>query len=257
MNGPEDAPEGSRPAEAVTHDGFLGGAVTVIQPAKGYRAGMDAVLLAASLAAKDGERLAEAGCGAGAALLCAAHRLASCRFTGFERDAAAAGLAREGVAANSFAERVDIVAADIAQRTADLENAFDQSFANPPFFEPDAVRAPAEGREAAYLAETPLKAWVLFLHHITRPGGRMTLIHRAAALAELLELLNPRAGEIEVLPVRPAPGKPASRVLVRARKGLRRGPVTLYDGLALHDAPGGPAAARAEACFRGGALEWR
>ena len=53
----------------VTYDRFLGGAVTVVQPARGYRAGMDAVLLAASLSAKPGESLAEAGSGAGAALM--------------------------------------------------------------------------------------------------------------------------------------------------------------------------------------------
>ena len=154
-------------------------------------------------------------------------------------------------------QRVDIRQHDVAERLAALENVYDQSFANPPFFEPGAVRAPAEGREAAYLAETPLKAWILFLHHVTRPGGRITLIHRAAALADLLELLNPRTGEIEVLPVRPSPGAPAHRVLMRVRKGLRRGPVTLYDGLALHETAGGPSTSRAAACFEGGALDWR
>ena len=239
----------------VTHDRFLDGAVTVIQPARGYRAGMDAVLLAASLSAKPGESLAEAGCGAGAALLCAAHRLQGASFTGFERDPATAALAREGAAANGFAA-VDIRNHDVSERLAALENDYDQSFANPPFFEPSAVRTPAEGREAAYLAETPLKAWILFLHHITKPGGRITLIHRAAALADLLELLNLRTGEIEVLPIRPSPGAPAHRILTRARKGLRRGPVTLYDGLALHETAGGPSTARASACLTGGALEW-
>jgi tRNA1Val (adenine37-N6)-methyltransferase len=247
----------SSTSNAVTQDRFLSGAVTVIQPAKGYRAGMDAVLLAASLEAKDGDHLAETGCGAGAALLCAAHRLSSARFTGFERDAASLTLAREGIAANSFGSRVEARAHDIAQRPADLENAFGQSFANPPFFDPASVRAPAEGREAAYLAETPLKAWILFLHHITKPGGRITLIHRAAALADLMELLAPRTGEIEVLPIRPAPGEPAHRVIIRARKGLRRGPVTLYDGLALHESAGGPSTPRADAALRGSVLEWR
>lgn len=245
------------PSADVTRDGFLNGAVTVIQPAKGYRAGMDAVLLAASLEARDGETLAEAGCGAGAGLLCAAHRLAQCRFTGFEREASSIQLAREGAAANGFGERVDVRRHDVAERLAALENVYDQTFANPPFFDPDAVRAPGEGRKHAYLADTPLKAWILFLCHITKPGGRITLIHRAAALADLLELLNPRSGEIEVLPVRPAPSAPAKRVLVRARKGLRRGPVTLYDGLALHEAAGGPFTSRAARCFEGGALEWR
>ncbi len=241
----------------VTHDRFLDGAVTVVQPARGYRAGMDAVLLAASLSAKDGDRLAEAGCGSGAALLCAAHRLATCSFTGLERDADALARAGQGVAANAMEGRVGVRLHDVADRPADFENQFDQSFCNPPFFDPGAIRAPAPGKEAAYLAETPLKAWVLFLHHVTRPGGRITIIHRAAALADLMELMAPRTGEIEVLPIRPAPGAPAGRILVRGRKGLRRGPVTLYDGLALHDAAGGPASVRAATALTGGALEWR
>ena len=244
-------------ATDTTQDRFLDGAVTVIQPARGYRAGMDAVLLAASLSAEAGATLAEAGCGAGAALLCAAHRLGGCEFTGFEREADALELAEQGVAANGIAGRVKVLAHDVAERPAGLENAFDQTFSNPPFFEPGTVRAPIAERQAAYMAETPLKAWILFLHHITRPGGRITMIHLAGVLGDLLELLGPRTGEIEVLPIRPAPGEAAGRVLIRARKGLRRGPVTLYDGLALHDAPGGPATVRAAEALRGGALEWR
>jgi tRNA1(Val) A37 N6-methylase TrmN6 len=241
----------------ITHDRFLDGAVTVVQPARGYRAGMDAVLLAASLSGKPGERFAEAGCGAGAALLCAAHRLAGCEVTGFERDTLALELVRRGVEANGMTASVRVCEHDVSERPAELENAFDQAFSNPPFFEPGTVRAPIAERQAAYIAETPLKAWILFLHHITKPGGRITLIHRAAVLGDLLELLGPRTGEIEILPLRPAPGEPAGRVLIRARKGLRRGPVTLYDGLALHDAPGGSATARAAEALRGGALEWR
>lgn len=244
-------------ASDTTQDRFLDGAVTVIQPARGYRAGMDAVLLAASLSGKAGERFAEAGCGAGAALLCAAHRLETCVFAGLEREPAALDLAQQGVVANGVGGRVSVRAHDVGERPGELENAFDQTFCNPPFFEPGTIRAPAEGRAAAYVAETPLKAWILFLHHITKPGGRITMIHRAGVLGDLLELLGPRTGEIEVLPIRPAPGEAAGRVLIRARKGLRRGPVTLYDGLALHDAPGGPASARAEAALKGGALEWR
>ena len=240
-----------------THDRFLNGAVTVVQPAHGYRAGLDAVLLAASLEAGAGSHLAEAGSGAGAALLCAAYRLGESRFSGFEREAGFVDLAIQGIAANGFEARVTVREHDIAERPAELENTFDQSFSNPPFFEPGAVRAPAPGKSAAYLATTPLKAWILFLHHITTPGGRITLVHRAAALADLLELLNARTGEIEVLPIRPAPGAEAGRVLVRARKGLRRGPIRLYDGLVLHSAPGGALTARAADALAGGALEWR
>ena len=173
------------------------------------------------------------------------------------RDASALEWAGRGIGANGLGGRVSLRPQDVGERPANLENQFDQAFSNPPFFEPGTVRAPIAERQAAYMAETPLKAWILFLHHITKPGGRITLIHRAAVLGDLLELLGPRTGEIEVLPIRPAPGEAAGRVLIRGRKGLRRGPVTLYDGLALHDAPGGPASRRAAEALRGGALEWR
>lgn len=243
--------------DGIEADGFLGGRLQLFQPSSGYRAGLDAVLLAASLSAGEGETLAEAGSGAGGALLCAASRLKEACFSGFEREEAMLDLARASIALNEMAGRVKVVLADIAERPADLENSFDQAFANPPFFPPGQTRRPAAGKEAAFLAHTPLKAWTLFLLHVTRPGGRVTMIHRAAALAEVLELFDRRAGEMEVLPVRSAPGEPASRILVRARKGLRRGPVRLYEGLILHQSPGGAPTDRAQGIMTGAALDWR
>jgi len=238
-------------------DGFLGGRLRLFQPSTGYRAGLDAVLLAASLSAGDGDAFAEAGSGAGGVLLCAASRLEGASFSGFERDEAMLEFARASIVLNGMSGRVKVVRSDIAERPADLENGFDQAFANPPFYAPGETRRPAAGKEGAFLAHTPLKAWALFLLHVTRPGGRVTMIHRAAALAEVLELFDRRAGEIEVLPVRPAPGEIANRILIRARKGLRRGPVRLYEGLILHQSPGGALTDRAEGIMTGAALDWR
>ena len=52
-----------------------------------------------------------------------------------------------------------------------------------PRFDPAAIRAPAPGKTNAFLADTPLKAWILFLHHVTKPGGRITLIGEEDARA--------------------------------------------------------------------------
>lgn len=241
----------------LTRDAFLRGRVHLQQPATGYRAGLDAVLLASAVEAGPGERLAEAGCGAGTALMCLAARRSDLSLAGFERDAGMAALAASNAADNGFGDRVTVSPHDIAHRPADLQNRFDGAFSNPPFFEPGRARVPSEGRQAAYMAETPLREWVLFLSHVTRRGGWITLIHRAAELAAILSLMETQAGEIEVLPVRPAPGLPASRVLVRGRKGLRRGPLTLHAGLDLHEAPGGDCTARANEALEGACLEWR
>ncbi|HEY0436004.1 MAG TPA: methyltransferase, partial [Phenylobacterium sp.] len=50
-----------------TEDAVLDGRVQLRQPARGYRAGLDAALLAAACDAAPGQRVIEAGCGAGAA----------------------------------------------------------------------------------------------------------------------------------------------------------------------------------------------
>ncbi len=78
---------------AVTEDRLLDGRVRVRQDSDGYRAGMDAALLAAACDAKPRQRVIEAGCGAGAVLLAAALRRSETHFTGVERDEAAVVLA--------------------------------------------------------------------------------------------------------------------------------------------------------------------
>ena len=52
---------------ALSYDAFLGGQVHLYQPKKGYRAGVDPVLLAACVNATAGQSVLELGCGAGAA----------------------------------------------------------------------------------------------------------------------------------------------------------------------------------------------
>ena len=59
------------------------------------------------------------------------------------------------------------------------------------------------------------------------PGGRLVLIHRTARLGEILAALGGRAGAVEVLPIASRAGRPAARVLVRARKGEPRAAYSL------------------------------
>ncbi|MBU2118060.1 MAG: hypothetical protein KJ954_10740, partial [Alphaproteobacteria bacterium] len=67
-------------APEVEENGLLGGRVRLLQPRDGYRAGMDAALLAAAVAAQTGETVLEAGCGAGAVLCQVGARRAGVRL---------------------------------------------------------------------------------------------------------------------------------------------------------------------------------
>jgi len=86
-----------------SEDGFLGGRLIIAQPRAGFRAGHDAVLLAAAVPAKPGQRVLELGSGSGVASLCLAARVADVSVVGIEIDAELVRLANENAARNSMA----------------------------------------------------------------------------------------------------------------------------------------------------------
>jgi tRNA1(Val) A37 N6-methylase TrmN6 len=125
--------------------------------------------------------------------------------------------------------------------------------ANPPYLQdgaatpsPDAGKARANVEGDAALAD-----WVRFALAMVRPKGSVTFIHRADRLDALLAAMAGKAGDIAVFPLWPGNGKPASRIIVRARKGVAT-PTRLLPGLVLHEADGRYTAA-ADAVLREGA----
>jgi len=239
-----------------TDDRMLGGRLVLRQPAKGYRAGLDAALLAAACDADPGARVIEPGCGVGAALLAAAARRPGASFVGVERDSAAAALARHNAAANGLAGRIEVLEADIAG--AGLPGPrFDAALCNPPYFDdPRALRGPHPARRGAYIADAGLASWTQYLTKAVRDGGAITLIHRVDRLADVLALLGAKAGSFQVRPIQPFEDEPAGRVIVRAVRG-GRAPLRLLPALVLHERGGAKHTAPAEAILRGEAeLAW-
>jgi tRNA1(Val) A37 N6-methylase TrmN6 len=217
-----------------TEDRFLGGRVVVRQPGDGFRAGLDAVMLAASVPAHAGEAALELGAGAGTASLCLAQRVENLTIAGLEIDERLVNIANSNAAANGMDGRVLFSAGDALDPPAALRRPFDHVFCNPPFHEgevsPDAARARAlqdDGRLAGWLA-AGLKRTV--------SGGTFTAILRADRLGEALAALPERG--LVIFPLWPHAGEPAKRVIVQLRQGSRT-PLRLLPGLALHAAEGG------------------
>jgi len=248
----DDPPPPNRSPEPNTEDKVLGGRVTLAQPRRGYRAGLDAALLAAACDAGPGQRVLEAGCGPGAALLSAAVRRPGARFVGVERDPEALALCVDNIARNGLGGRVEAMAGDVTEGFRSLGLApFDAVLANPPFFDdPAALRPPSPARRGAWIADGGLKAWTDFLLKAVREGGSITVIHRADRLADLLALLAPKAGSFRVLGIHPFTDEPAKRVLVRAVK-TGKAPLALLPPLVLHDRGGAKHRPDVEAILRG------
>jgi tRNA1(Val) A37 N6-methylase TrmN6 len=94
--------------------------------------------------------------------------------------------------------------------------------------------------------------------HSLKPRGSFVMIHRASELARILALIERRTGQIEVMPVRSFPGADAKRVIVRARKGLRSGPMRLLAGINIYRDKGGERTELMERISRSDdRLDWR
>ena len=230
---------------ATTTDDFLGGRIGAIQPRRGHRAGSDAVLLAAAVSARAGQRVLDAGAGVGVAGLCLLARVPEVKVTAVEIDPALCALAQQNAERNGFAARLAVINADVTARGNALSalglkrESYDHVIANPPFHAEGKVRAaPHAARAGAHvMRKGDLSAWMRFFATMAKPNGLLTLIHRPDCLDELLESLDGRFGRVTVLPLFSRPNEPAVRIIVQAKKGSRA-PLGLLPGMILHEADG-------------------
>ena len=242
---------------AVTEDALLGGRVRLLQPASGYRAGIDPVFLAAAASLQGRGRALDLGCGVGAAALCLARRNLDVDVSGLELQGDLADLARRNVQLNGLEARVSIHAGDLLRPPAQIAGGgFDLVLANPPFLAAGSATPPAEaGRARGHVeAVADLAAWVRQGLKLAGPKGRLLMIHRPDRLGDILALLAGRAGGIVIFPLWPSRGRAARRIILSARKGSAA-PLTLAGGLILHEADGRYTAAAESVLREGAALE--
>lgn len=242
-----------------TDDGFLGGRLKVLQPEKGYRAGIDAVMLAASVPSLPGERVLDVGAGVGVAALCLASRCAEVNVTGLEIQSKLVEAALENIERNELQTTVKTVKGSVGEKAAGLAGkdvaygSFDHVMTNPPFYETDKVwSSPDESKATAHAFEdVSLEEWLRVTCAMAKPKGTVTIIHRADALPELLTGVEGKLGGLIAFPLWPAAGKDANRILLQGIKGSKA-PFKLGSGLVLHKEEGG-FTPHAEAILREGA----
>lgn len=222
-------------AFACSEGGLLDGRVRYQQPVRGNRTGLEPVLLAASIPARAGQRVLEAGTGAGSALLCLLARVADVQAVGIERDPDMADLARRNLAANGFASAQVITACIHAVHPEDLGGLMDHCLANPPWHDAGGTPSPLMRREVARRASVGLvEAWATSLSGLLRRGGTLSLILPAGQVdVGLLALRQAGCGTLGIFPLWPRARRPARLVLLRGVKG-GRGATSIHAGLVLH-----------------------
>jgi len=246
----------------LTEDGFLNGRLRILQPEKGFRAGIDSVFLAATIPCEPGETLFEAGIGTGVAALCLAARVQNIKITGVELSGRYAMIGHKNAVNNGFGANIHYITGDIKDAMRqDLvdwppHGSFNHAYANPPYYDdskisksPSSLKALANG-----FGSDDLELWVKVLATMVSNRGTVTIVHRADSLGQLLTAMEGRFGDIRVAPLHARPGMAATRVIVQGVKNSK-GPLQLLPGLILHS-DGNEFTSDANAILRGG-LAWR
>jgi tRNA1Val (adenine37-N6)-methyltransferase len=220
-----------------TLDAILGGRVSVIQPRRGYRFSVDAVLLARFAHARRTDRVLELGAGSGVVALLIHELYTPREIVAVEIQPALAKLIERNARLNR-APRLRAVCADIRARHIDRvePQRFDVVLASPPYRAAHAGRqSPAEGRRIGRSEEAAtLEQFVRAARRYLNGGGRAFFVHWAPRAAELLSAM--RAVGLEPKRIRLVHARldaPASSVLVEARAGGKAGmrveaPLVLY-----------------------------
>ncbi|KUO66265.1 MAG: hypothetical protein APF80_08930 [Alphaproteobacteria bacterium BRH_c36] len=255
--------EGATSAD-VSDDAFLGGRIRLLQPRRGYRAGIDAVLLAAAvpedLRGASGNTLLDAGAGIGTVGLCAARRLCELRVTLIEREPQLVDLARENIARNELGDRACVHLTDLTVHgngplSCQLApESYAVVVANPPFIaarDGTMSEFPLKRSSHALRPQETLDQWCRFLARMCAPGGLAIVIHTTEGLDDIMTGFKGRFGGLIIQPLHPRHGEAANRVIVAARKG-QRVRTRILPGIEIH-AEGHDFTPRIAAVLRDGA----
>jgi len=219
----------------ITIDDFLGGKIKVKQPVKGFRAGSDAVLLAAVANSCD-KKVLDVGCGVGTASLCFAFNNPKAEITAIDVQSELLDLANENITLNSMSN-ISTKKVNILKDKPDYQ-IYNSVITNPPFFKDNhGIKSPNDIKQTANTGEVNLEKWVKFCFLSLKDKGDFTIIFRVDRLSELVHIMHPMFGDIKVIPLYPKAGANALRVIVKGKKNTKG--ITILDkGMVLHKEDG-------------------
>jgi tRNA1Val (adenine37-N6)-methyltransferase len=189
-------------------------ALTILQHERGYRFGLDALLLATDLPDFDppeGQKpvIAELGAAQGVVSLCVARQYPEAAVIAVERQEALFGLLEQNIEVNQLGERVQALKADIREFAGGSSgpqrvlaaHSVDLVLCNPPYFRAGERRPSANAERAAARHELHggLADFVDAARYVLKQRGRLKIILPPIRMADLLQSIESTDLDVESL----------------------------------------------------------
>ena len=213
----------------------------IIQDAKRFCFGMDAVLLSGFARVKDGAKVLDLGTGTGIIPILLAAKTGAVHLTGLEIQTDSADMAGRSVRLNGLEDRIAIVTGDIKEAGSLFDAAsFDVITCNPPYMTSHHGLVNPEDAKAVARHEIlcTLEDVIAQTARLLKPGGNFYMVHRPFRLAEIIVLLR----EYKLEPKRmqlvyPFVDKEPNMVLIEANRGGKPR-MTVEKPLIVYQEPG-------------------
>ena len=197
----------------------------ILQKERGFRFGMDAVLLADFARIGPGEDAADFGTGTGILPLLLLGREKGRHFDAFELQEDMADMAQRTMRLNGLEERVTVHALPVERADEVVRpGALGSIVCNPPYGVPGAtLRNPSDALSLArHQGAQGLSAWLTMAWRLLRGKGRLAVIYPAPRMLEMMMAmerahLTPKRFRM----VYPAADRPANLVLIEAMKDAK------------------------------------
>ncbi len=229
-----------------TVDALFGGALSIEQPTKGHRFGIDSVMLASFPVERTPEVIIDVGCGTAVMALIAARRFNLAQIIGLEVQEVMAGLARGNVERNNLTDRVKIIHQDVRQplpeSLGDLRAGL--ILMNPPYFPAHQGQlSPQESRAASrHEVFGALEELLTGCRRLLARQGVLRMIYPAESMVRAVLAANKRGFKVHRLrPIHSFAHQPARFVVLDLKLGGRRElimepPTVIYDAVGVYNA---------------------
>ena len=206
-----------------TKDSFLGGGIRIWQPKKGYRAGIDPILLAASVNVSAGQKVLDLGCGVGTASFAIGYRVKNVELYGVEIQKVFADLADLNSKENGIEFQVECN--NISKLSSNITSKnFDHVIANPPYFDrKSSVRGINVSKEKSFGDTRPISEWLKVAAKRAKPKGFVHFIVRSDRLMEIFTNMPNSLGSLVITPVISRKNENAKLTILHAKKNGRAG----------------------------------
>lgn len=164
----------------------------LIQKKRGFRFGIDAVLLANFADVKTGAQVVDLGTGTGVIPILLAGKTKATRIVGIEIQKDVVEMALRSVALNKLTEKIQIIEGNIKDVRILPEASFDVVVSNPPYIKKNTgIRSEDESKDIArHEVLCTLEDVIKLSAKLLKSGGQFAMVHKPERLVDIMCLMR-------------------------------------------------------------------